>query len=77
MALAPENVDGRLSARNLDDVTVINSQQLTCWDMLNHRFMIIAKDDLEAWINGPSSKTDKSAKAGLKHGRQSKTEEAD
>jgi len=62
VALAPTNENARLSARNLDDVTVSNSEQLTCWDMLNHRYMIIAKADLEAWLAGASSKTDKSAK---------------
>lgn len=66
VALAPENDAARRSARNLEDVTVINSRQLTCWDMLNHRYMVIAKDDLLAWIEGPSAKTDKSAKSGKK-----------
>jgi len=63
VALNPDNANARLSARNIDDVTVCNSQQLTCWEMLNHRFMVISKADLEAWINSASAKTDKSAKA--------------
>lgn len=66
VAVSPSNENARLSARNLDDVSVCNSQQLTCWDMLNHRYMIISKADLEAWINGASSKTGKNAKAGKK-----------
>ncbi|HBS29012.1 MAG TPA: 50S ribosomal protein L4 [Phycisphaerales bacterium] len=66
VALAPENANARLSARNLDDVTVCSSRQLTCWEMLNHRFMIISKADLQAWIDGPSRLTDKSAKSGKK-----------
>ena len=64
VAVAPENKSVRLSARNIEDVTIVNSRQLTCWDMLNHRYMIISKDDLKAWIEGPSSKIDKSAKPG-------------
>lgn len=68
VALAPENSNARLSARNLDDVTVCSSRQLTCWEMLNHRFMVISKADLQAWIDGPSRLTDKRAKAGKKAG---------
>ena len=49
-----------LSARNIDDVTLCNSEELTCWEMLNSRYLVIAKSDLEAWLSGPSSKTDKS-----------------
>lgn len=66
VALDPSNENARLSARNLDRVNVCSSRQLTCWEMLNHRYMIIAKADLEAWINGASSKTGKSAKPGKK-----------
>ncbi len=59
VALKHDNENARLSARNLDDVTVCNSAQLTCYEMLNHRFMVIEKADLEAWIVGPSSQTTK------------------
>ncbi len=64
VALAPENANARLSARNVDGVTVVNSRQFTCYDLLNHRYVVIAKEDLQAWIDGPGSHTDKSAKAG-------------
>lgn len=74
VAVAPENEHARLSARNLDDVTVVNARQLTCWEMLNHRYLVIAKADLEAWITGPSSRIDKSAKAGVKHGKRTSGE---
>lgn len=56
VAVSESNENARLSARNLDDVSVCNSSQLTCFEMLNHRYMVISKDDLLAWINGPSSK---------------------
>ncbi len=62
VALAPENANARLSARNVDGVTVVNSRQITCFDLLNHRFVVIAREDLQAWIDGPGSRTDKSAK---------------
>jgi hypothetical protein len=30
--------------------------------MLNHRYLVIAREDLEAWLSGPSSQTGKDAK---------------
>ncbi|MFM9956668.1 MAG: 50S ribosomal protein L4 [Phycisphaerales bacterium] len=66
IAINAENDGARKAARNLEHVNVCNSAQLTCWDMLNNRYMVITKADLEAWISGPSSKTGKSAKADKK-----------
>lgn len=63
VALDPENTNARLSARNVTGVSVCPSQQLTCYEMLNHRYLLIAKSDLEAWLTGPSSRTNKEAKA--------------
>ena len=60
LALAPGNENARRGAGNIDDVSIANAAQITCWDMLNHRYMVIAKSDLEAWINGPSAVIDKS-----------------
>lgn len=57
VALRHDNDNARKSARNIDDITVCNSETLTCFEMLNHRYMVIAKGDLEAWISGPSSQT--------------------
>jgi large subunit ribosomal protein L4 len=75
LAVAPDNENVRRSARNLEDVTVCNASQLTCFDMLNHRYLVIAKADLEAWLNGPSSQTGKDAKTNPM-GRTAKAEEA-
>lgn len=69
VALSPSGEssrNARLSARNLDDVTLCRSDQLTCFEMLNHRYLVIARDDLEAWLNGPSSQTGKDAKVSPK-----------
>jgi len=60
VAVSPENLNARLAARNLE-LELCNSNQLTCWELLNSRYLVIAKADLEAWLAGPSSKTDKSA----------------
>ena len=62
VAIAHDNENVRKSAANLEGVTTIPVDQLTCFEMLNHRYMVIAKSDLEAWLNGASGRTDKNAK---------------
>ncbi|MBK7404472.1 MAG: 50S ribosomal protein L4 [Phycisphaerales bacterium] len=51
-----------LSARNVDGVDVCCADQLTAFDMLNHRYLVIGRAELEAWLAGPSSQIGKSAK---------------
>jgi large subunit ribosomal protein L4 len=62
IAVSNENQNAGLAARNIEHTTVIDASQLTCFEMLNCRYMVISKDDLEAWINGPSSRTGKGRK---------------
>lgn len=65
VALSPEADKSRnamLSGRNVEDVSLCRADQLTCFEMLNHRYLVIDKSDLVAWLNGPSSQTGKSAK---------------
>ena len=65
VALPPEGdkaQNARLSARNLDGVTLCRADQLNCFEMLNHRYLVIGKGELEAWLNGPWSQTGKQAK---------------
>ncbi|MFG0258216.1 MAG: 50S ribosomal protein L4 [Phycisphaerales bacterium JB043] len=62
MALDPSNTNARRAAGNVEGLDVCPANELTCFNMLNHRYLVIAKDALEAWLNGPSAKTDKSAK---------------
>ena len=52
----------RLAARNLDDIKLCRCDQLNAFDLLNHRYLVIAKKDLQEWLAGPSSQTGKSAK---------------
>lgn len=52
----------RKAARNLEQVTLCRPDQLTAWNLLNHRYVIIARGDLEAWLSGPWSQTGKDAK---------------
>jgi large subunit ribosomal protein L4 len=54
--------NARRSARNLESVTLCRIDSLNCFQMLNHRYLVVAKDDLQAWLSGPSSQTGKSAK---------------
>ena len=73
LALNPENINARLSARNIEDVTVCNCEQLTTFELMNHRYLVIAKSDLEAWIErsggtGKSGKNRESAKKAAKAG---------
>lgn len=65
LALSPDperSGKARLSARNVDEVTLIRADQLTCFELLNNRYLIIEKAELEAWLSGASSQTDKSAR---------------
>ncbi len=65
VALSPDpekSENARLSGRNIDSVAMCRADQLTCFEMLNNRFLVIDKADLEAWLSGPSSQTDKEAK---------------
>ncbi|MCA9282542.1 MAG: 50S ribosomal protein L4 [Phycisphaeraceae bacterium] len=64
IAVQADNANVRLGARNIEHVTVCPADALTCFNMLNHRYVVISKSDLEAWISGPSAQTGKSAKAG-------------
>jgi len=51
-----------LSARNVGDVDICCADQLTAYELLNHRYLLIGRDELEAWLAGPSSQTGKDAK---------------
>ena len=50
MALPADNRNAALSARNLADVDIIRIDQLNVFELLNHRFLIVDKAALEAWL---------------------------
>jgi large subunit ribosomal protein L4 len=54
--------NARLSARNVEGVTLCRADQLNCFDLLNHRYLVIGKGELESWLKGPWSQTGKDAK---------------
>jgi large subunit ribosomal protein L4 len=63
VALDADNKIGRLSARNVEGVSLCPAHELTAFNLLNHRYLLIAKSSLLAWLEGPSAWTDKAAKA--------------
>ncbi len=62
IALGADQSNAALGARNLEDVTTVPVAEMTCFEMLNNRYLVIAKADLEAWLSGASSRRDKTAK---------------
>ncbi len=62
VAVGADNDAVRRSGRNLETVTLCQPSQLNCFDLLNHRFLVITKADLEAYLSGPQSQTTKVAK---------------
>jgi len=62
VAVTADNANARLSGRNVEEVTLCQPTQLNAFDMLNHRYLVISKADLEAWLKGPWSQTGKEAK---------------
>lgn len=63
---ASKSEAARKSGRNIENVKLVRADQLNCFDMLNHRFLVIGKADLEAWLAGPWSQTGKDAKVSPK-----------
>ncbi len=54
--------NARLSARNIEGVNMCKADQLNAYEMLNNRYLVIDKSDLQAWLTGPSSQTGKIVK---------------
>lgn len=52
VALDGANDSGALSARNLDEATTIRADQLNVFELLNHRYLVIDRASLEAFLDG-------------------------
>jgi len=52
VALDPEDRNAALSARNIADCSTIRVDQLNAFELLNHRYLIIDKAGLEAFLDG-------------------------
>jgi len=55
VALDIANRNAALSSRNLPDVTAIRVDQLNAFDLLNHRFLVVDKTSLKAFLDGTLS----------------------
>lgn len=62
IAVGQDNDNIRRSGRNVETVTLCQPSQLNCFELLNHRYLVITKGDLQAFLAGPQGQTDKSAK---------------
>ena len=51
VALSTDNHNAALSARNLPNVTTIRIDQLNAFELLNHRYLVVAKEALESFVN--------------------------
>ena len=58
VALMPANRNAALSARNIADVDTIRIDQLNAFDLLNHRYLVVAKEALAAFLDGSLSDED-------------------
>ncbi len=52
IALDPANRNAALSARNLENVSTIRIEQLNVFELLNHRYLVVDRASLEAFLNG-------------------------
>lgn len=52
-----------LSARNIDGVDTIRVEQLNAFDLLNHRYLVVDRASLEAFLDGSCWNTDSDKEA--------------
>lgn len=52
IALDRTNRNAALAARNLADADTIRAEQLNAFELLNHRYLVIEKAQLEAFLDG-------------------------
>ncbi|MBN8597000.1 MAG: 50S ribosomal protein L4 [Planctomycetes bacterium] len=57
-----QTMNARLSARNIEGISLVHATDINAFNMLNHRYLVITKAELESWLTGPSSQTGKDAK---------------
>ena len=64
VALDGANRNAMLSARNLPDVSTVRVQQLNAFELLNHRFLVIDKASLQAFVDGSAWETENGGRDG-------------
>ncbi|MCP3903318.1 MAG: 50S ribosomal protein L4 [Planctomycetes bacterium] len=60
VALGEKNLNAALSARNIPSVNTIAVQQLNAFELLNHRYLIVDKTSLQAFLDGTAWTDDES-----------------
>ena len=62
VAIDGSNRNVALSARNLENVSTIRIEQLNAFELLNHRYLVVDRASLEAFLDGSAwAKTEKEA----------------
>ena len=61
VAVDSETRTAAVSARNLDNVDTIRVDQLNVFELLNHRFLVVDKASIEAFLDGSAWKNDEEA----------------
>lgn len=62
VAVSSDNANVRKSGRNVESITLCQPSQLNVFDLLNHRYLVITKADLQTYLSGPQAQTTKVAK---------------
>ena len=61
VAVDSENRNAAVSARNLKNVDTIRVDQLNVFELLNHRFLVVDKASIEAFLDGSAWKKEEMA----------------
>jgi len=61
VAVDGENRNAAVSARNLENVDTIRVDQLNVFELLNHRFLVVDKASIEAFLDGSAWKKEEVA----------------
>lgn len=61
VAIDSENRNAAISARNIEHVDTIRIDQLNVFELLNHRFLVVDKPSIEAFLDGSVWKRDEEA----------------
>ncbi len=72
VALDASERNAALSARNLEHVDTIRIEQLNAFDLLNHRFLVVDRAALEAFLDGSAWRKDGDGGAGGSDGQDGK-----
>ncbi len=61
VAVDSENRNAAVSARNIENVDTIRIDQLNVFELLNHRYLVVDKASMEAFLDGSVWKKDEEA----------------